>query len=425
MKYVIYGAGFRGKNFCDYIGTNDILAFIDLDKEKQGKEYCGRPVISLEEYLKMYDFCYIIVTPGYSNSIEDKLVEYNIYQTSNLFDMPVEFSGYGNCEFEDCYGGIKQNYSEPFYLYGLNAFGLLMYDYLSSNNKVFICPENGCNPKKIEWIKKYYPEIRLQEYTEINYNKTVFSTVGLIEEKFAGNIVDLFEYSNNNKYYWNASLIKFKNFYKEKKRCFIVATGPSLRIEDLKILRENRVFCFSVNSILKIASEWVADVFVVTDLYFIRNNIKDISDYDCKCKFILDSCQEYWVKDRDDSFKVHIVTSGPEKVGFSEEICQKIYSGYPRGGTVTYACLQLAVYMGFTEIYLLGADSDIVKGSKNNHFIEDEVEYNHEYCGMDLMIRAYEYAKEYADSHGIKIYNATRGGKLEVFERVDFDSLFE
>ena len=27
-------------------------------------------------------------------------------------------------------------------------------------------------------------------------------------------------------------------------------------------------------------------------------------------------------------------------------------------------------------------------------------------------------------SNGIKIYNATRGGALEVFERVDFDSLF-
>ena len=33
-------------------------------------------------------------------------------------------------------------------------------------------------------------------------------------------------------------------------------------------------------------------------------------------------------------------------------------------------------------------------------------------------------AKRYADAHGIKIYNATRGGKLEVFPRVEFDSLF-
>ena len=41
------------------------------------------------------------------------------------------------------------------------------------------------------------------------------------------------------------------------------------------------------------------------------------------------------------------------------------------------------------------------------------------------MISAYKSAKKYADAHGIKIYNATRGGKLEVFERVDFDTLFK
>lgn len=43
----------------------------------------------------------------------------------------------------------------------------------------------------------------------------------------------------------------------------------------------------------------------------------------------------------------------------------------------------------------------------------------------DRMILAYESAKKYVDSHNISIYNATRGGMLEVFERVDFDSLFE
>ena len=34
-------------------------------------------------------------------------------------------------------------------------------------------------------------------------------------------------------------------------------------------------------------------------------------------------------------------------------------------------------------------------------------------------------AKRNADENGFKIYNATRGGKLEVFERVDFDTLFD
>ena len=37
------------------------------------------------------------------------------------------------------------------------------------------------------------------------------------------------------------------------------------------------------------------------------------------------------------------------------------------------------------------------------------------------MIFAFKIAKKYADKNGIKIYNATRGGMLEVFDRVDLN----
>jgi hypothetical protein len=32
--------------------------------------------------------------------------------------------------------------------------------------------------------------------------------------------------------------------------------------------------------------------------------------------------------------------------------------------------------------------------------------------------------KRHCDGRGIRVFNATRGGKLEVFPRRDFDSLF-
>ena len=47
-----------------------------------------------------------------------------------------------------------------------------------------------------------------------------------------------------------------------------------------------------------------------------------------------------------------------------------------------------------------------------------------EFAQIDMQLAAYQKAKTYADTHNIKIYNATRGGKLEVFQRVEFDSLF-
>ncbi len=36
---------------------------------------------------------------------------------------------------------------------------------------------------------------------------------------------------------------------------------------------------------------------------------------------------------------------------------------------------------------------------------------------------AYEYAEKYSREHGFRIYNATRGGYLEVFERVNLNDV--
>ena len=65
-----------------------------------------------------------------------------------------------------------------------------------------------------------------------------------------------------------------------------------------------------------------------------------------------------------------------------------------------------------------------------NHFIKEyyrdneEAKYKTAVFRDDVITKAYEWAEIYSRKHGFRIYNATRGGKLEVFERVDFDSLF-
>ena len=106
------------------------------------------------------------------------------------------------------------------------------------------------------------------------------------------------------------------------------------------------------------------------------------------------------------------------------------------GFTVTYAAMQLAMYMGYTELALVGVDCDYPRivdrtGIRTvhdgpSHFEGCEQKERLSYGGnVVAMQQAYENAKRYAQEHGVKIYNATRGGKLEVFERVDFDSLFD
>ncbi|MCK4829996.1 hypothetical protein KA005_80495 [bacterium] len=110
------------------------------------------------------------------------------------------------------------------------------------------------------------------------------------------------------------------------------------------------------------------------------------------------------------------------------------------GGTVSYICLQLAYYMGFSDVYLIGFDHNY---TKPDNVITDGTEWtsqgddpNHFHPGyfgkgkrwhdprVDRMEMAYKKAQIYFAADGRKICNATVGGCLEVFDRVDYKSLF-
>mgnify|MGYP000822413595 FL=1 len=112
--------------------------------------------------------------------------------------------------------------------------------------------------------------------------------------------------------------------------------------------------------------------------------------------------------------------------------------------TVLSLAAELAFHMGFKEIYLLGVDCTNPHAA-GGHFIENysskevaEADLSRIKTRMkstnvstkeigehiiDRSLEVYKRLNTYAKKHGIKIYNATRGGNLEIFPRVDFDSI--
>ncbi len=116
---------------------------------------------------------------------------------------------------------------------------------------------------------------------------------------------------------------------------------------------------------------------------------------------------------------------------FATDISREIYDA----STVTYIMFQLAVYMGFREIVLLGIDHNYAVTTDNNgqmkkdsvlsHFYKDtEKEDSGTVANIQRMTMGYEKAADFAKHHGIRIYNATRGGKLETFERRSLEDIF-
>ena len=93
-------------------------------------------------------------------------------------------------------------------------------------------------------------------------------------------------------------------------------------------------------------------------------------------------------------------------------------------GTVTNIAIAIAMYMGFKKIYLIGCDCS----NLNKHIVNDisDAEKS-DYLATEIantQVKGYHHMRKIAEERGVKIFNATRGGALEEFERVNFDELF-
>jgi hypothetical protein len=118
---------------------------------------------------------------------------------------------------------------------------------------------------------------------------------------------------------------------------------------------------------------------------------------------------------------------------FSGDISGRMFEG----STVTYVALQIAYHMGFKEVILVGVDHNFsTKGPPNVTVVsqgDDRDHFSLDYFGegfrwhlpdLEASERAYRMARTAYEIDGRRVLDVTRGGKLTVFPKVDFDSLF-
>ena len=222
------------------------------------------------------------------------------------------------------------------------------------------------------------------------------------------------------------------------KRCFIVANGPSLRAEDLTLLHERGEITFAMNRIYKVFDQtpWRPTFYVCEDELIAGGQQKEIEEIKAKEKFI--PIELKWWHDVNIKGACYFHINYDENKRYPYSFSPDCAHQMDCRGTVTFTCMQLAAYMGFSEIYLLGVDHNYrVTIDINGNVITDPTQKDYFVEGYDTDIkdqvvhdmgnntRAYMDALAYvSQSKKATIYNATRGGKLEVFPRKSFDSLF-
>lgn len=234
-----------------------------------------------------------------------------------------------------------------------------------------------------------------------------------------------------------------------KKRCFILACGPSMKNQDLDWLREEE--CISVNFFHKHPSyEKIRPRFHIFSGLKLHPNIPShIGNFlmarmneECLSEKIFLEAEEKKIVEEQGLFKNKDVfyfkfsksgCSGeldvdPEKTIYLPNVCA--------------AAIQMAYIMGFKEIYLVGADHNFLLTRLQNqqqHFASYEEYHGASKAELDdektplvdlfencaMLWRFYVVLKDYLSAKGVSVYNATEGGILDVFERVKFQSLRE
>lgn len=232
---------------------------------------------------------------------------------------------------------------------------------------------------------------------------------------------------------WGKNLKKLQGKYCGK-RCFIIGNGPSLTAKDLNRLRDEYTFAFNRIYYIFDQTAWRPTFYCTQDAKIAKASAVEIREK-ITTPYLFAPINLKWYEDVDISSDYFFSPkqAGEQVPEFSEDIPR--YIGV--GNTVAYTAMQLAVYMGFSKIYLLGVDHSFqTYQDKDGNIIVDPNAKDY-FCGqynqdkdqlfipkLDISTLSYMAAQAYAESHPVTIYNATRGGKLEVFPRVDFDFLF-
>ena len=243
--------------------------------------------------------------------------------------------------------------------------------------------------------------------------------------------------------------VELKDKYNNK-RIFILGSGSSILLYDLKVLNKEYVMTQNSFHMHKDISDIEPNFHCVVPYYQSEKEYSTWIEYigDMKekmpstsfiwglnTKSLIDNHhpelikQSYYVRTKYD-----LLTLKKAKVNISKTIMN-----IP---SVLTQCLTVAIYLGFKEIYLLGFDLDQICHTNDRTFgrfygmskltdskFEEDAERNLKVETTDgwynwwLMNKQFFLLKSYADQNNISIVNGTKGGILSYFKREPIENI--
>ena len=244
---------------------------------------------------------------------------------------------------------------------------------------------------------------------------------------------------------------KFHNIHKGK-RCFIIGSGPSVKFVDFKSLKDE--YTFTVNQFARFENyqDLNPNYHVFADeRFFILDENKEedletlnymgkMAEIRPKVQFFSKICSKDFFE-KTTAFKDANINYYIDGLTFHDgyELDCDITKQIPWFPTCIDYCIFIAMYMGFTEIYLLGCEcTSFLKASIFDKNTATNISYGYNLTDNEKkrvenqlktygiaeeltlgaqMLHYYNYMEKMAKRDGVKIVNCTDGGILESFER--------
>ena len=259
MLVFVYGAGFFGGIAADFLGWSRIEAFIDNNKAGQ---YVGdKPVVDLSGFVNDYnpdDSIIVVASDKYSDEMSESLERlgiknYFVFREHDIIEMEFailpRFYLYGEWQAKsynevlsyydfskyETIGIVGDNKFLPYLLLEINARNLL--------NKCIILTEEKERHSNVSFgvpirkLSDYWDQIDCLIVNTRRSESTIHEKLFVEDHMF--DVVDIYDIDRLIPQFRYRELEKYKGIHKGK-RVFLVGNGPSLKIEDLEKLHQNK-----------------------------------------------------------------------------------------------------------------------------------------------------------------------------------------
>lgn len=228
-------------------------------------------------------------------------------------------------------------------------------------------------------------------------------------------------------------------------RCFILCTGPSIKDQDLSRLAGELVISVSNAYLHKDFASYRPKYNCVPQITYGLMTEEDVVSWfqDMHCgigdaEMVLANSERKLVDERRlfPGRTVHYLNMrGDPRESATVDLTGEV----PSPQSVSIMASMLALYMGCKEIYLLGTDHDQFLTGKYTYFYEKSavsgkdstvnpdgtvsISRYDEFHAYARLWRQYRWLRLVAEQMGATIYNASYGGALDEFERIDYASM--